>query len=87
MTSSPSTLKMQEKSTPKILKCKYVVPGKFGKFAIGKSSLIHQTKTIQISTYNYNLLAESIDLPNFFHQMVKTSKFATFSSPNFPTIQ
>jgi len=36
--------------------------GKFGKF--GKSSLIRQTKTIQISAYNYNLLAESIHSPN-----------------------
>jgi len=42
----------------------YRIVGKFGEF--GESSLIHQTKTIQISTYNYNLLAESIHLPNFF---------------------
>jgi len=42
----------------------YHIAGKFGKF--GKSSVIHQTKTIQIFTYNYNLLAESIHLPNFF---------------------
>jgi len=47
---------------------------KFGEF--GKSLAIHQTKTIQISTYNYNLLAESIHSPNFFCQMLKTSKFA-----------
>jgi len=34
---------------------------------VGKeSSFIRQTKTIQISTYNYNFLAESIHLPNFF---------------------
>jgi len=26
--------------------------------------MIHQIKTIQISTYNYDLLAESIHLPN-----------------------
>jgi len=45
-----------------------------GKF--GESSVIHQTKTIQISTYNYNLLAESIHSPNFFCQMFKMSKFA-----------
>ena len=32
----------------------------------GESQVIHQTKTIQISTYNYNLLAESIHSPNFF---------------------
>jgi len=42
----------------------------------GESFVIHQTKAMQISTYNYNLLAESIHLPNFFHQMLKTSKFA-----------
>jgi len=41
----------------------YRIAGKFGEF--GESSLICQTKTIQISTYNYNLLAESIHLPNF----------------------
>jgi len=43
---------------------KYCIAGKFGEF--GKSSLIRQTKTIQISTYNYNLLGESIHSPNFF---------------------
>jgi len=43
----------------------YRIAGKFGgKF--GESSLIRQTKTIQISTYNYNLLAESTHSPNFF---------------------
>jgi len=47
---------------------------KFGKF--GKLQMIHQTKTIQISTYKYNPLAESIHLPNFFCQMLKMSKFA-----------
>ena len=30
-----------------------------------ESSVVHQSKTTQISTYNYNLLAESIHLPNF----------------------
>jgi len=40
----------------------YHIVGKFGEF--GESSVIHQTKTIQISTYNYNLLAESIHSPN-----------------------
>jgi len=50
---------------------------KFGEF--GESSLIRQTKTIQISTYNHNLLAEFIHSPNFFCQMLKTSKFL----PNF----
>jgi len=47
---------------------------KFGYF--GESSVIRQTKTIQISTYNYSFLAESIHSPNFFHQMLETSKFA-----------
>jgi len=42
----------------------YCIPGKFGEF--GESRAICQTKTIQISTYNYNLLAESIHSPNFF---------------------
>jgi len=42
----------------------YHIAGKFGEF--GKSSLICQTKTIQTSAYNYNLLAESIHSPNFF---------------------
>jgi len=55
----------------------YSLVGKFGEF--GKSSLIPQTKTIQISTYNYNLLAESIHLPNFFCQILKMSKFAKLS--------
>jgi len=32
----------------------------------GESSVIRQTKTIQIFTYNYNLLAASIHSPNFF---------------------
>ena len=31
----------------------------------GKSSVIRQTKTIQIFTYNYYLMAESIHSPNF----------------------
>ena len=35
----------------------------FGEF--GESSVIHQTKTTQSSTYNYNLLVESIHSPNF----------------------
>jgi len=52
----------------------YHIAGKFGEF--GKSSVICQTKTIQISTYNYNLSTEFIHLPNFFCQMLETSKFA-----------
>jgi len=51
---------------------------KFGEF--GESSLIRQTRTIQISTYSYNLLAEAIHSPNFFGQMLKTSKFTKLSS-------
>jgi len=48
----------------------YRIAGKFGlvgrKFSeFGKSSLICQTKAIQISTYNYNLLVESSHSPNF----------------------
>jgi len=50
---------------------------KFGKF--GESSFIRQTKTIQISTYNYNLLGESIHLPKFF--FAKCSKQVNL--PNF----
>jgi len=50
---------------------------KFGEF--GESSLIWQTKTIQISSYNYNLLAESIHLPKFFCLTLKASKFAKLS--------
>jgi len=41
--------------------------------------MIRQAKTIQISTYNYNLLAGSIHLPNFF---AKCSK-QVVNSPNF----
>jgi len=51
---------------------------KFGEF--GKSQAIHQTNFIQISTHNYNLSAESIHLPNFFRQMLKTSKFTKLYS-------
>jgi len=58
--------------------CRYCIAGKFGKF--GESRAICQTKIIQISTYNYNLLAESIHSPNFFCQMFKTSKFAKLYS-------
>jgi len=35
------------------------ITGKFGEF--GKTSLIHQTKTMQISTYNYNLWLNLFD--------------------------
>jgi len=46
----------------------------------GESSLIRQTKTIQISIYNCNLLAESIHSPNF-SVFAKCSK--RVNSPNF----
>jgi len=49
----------------------YYIAGKFDEF--GGLSMFHQTKTIQMSTYNYNLLAESIHSPNFFRQMLETS--------------
>jgi len=55
----------------------YRITGKFGEFS--KSSVIRQTKTIEISTYNYNLLAEPIHSPNFF--FAKCSKWV--NSPNF----
>jgi len=42
----------------------YHIVGKLGEF--GESSVVCQTKTIQISTYNCNLFAESIHSPNFF---------------------
>jgi len=64
----------------KQIKIHYHIAGKFGEF--GESSLIRQTKTIQISTYNYKLFAESIHSLNFF---TKCSKWV--NSPNFPTIQ
>jgi len=60
--------------------------GKFGKF--DESFLICQTKTIQISTYNYNLLAKSIHSPNFFSPNAQNENICqTFALPNFPTIQ
>jgi len=52
----------------------YHIVGKFGRERFGKfgeSSMIRQTKTIQISTYNYNLLAEAIHSPNFFAKCSK----------------
>ena len=45
--------------------------GKFGKF--GESSMIHQTKTIQISTYNKNLLVDVLIHQTFFRQMLEKS--------------
>jgi len=57
-----------------VIKYVYCIAVKFGEF--GKSFLVCKTKTIQIFTYNYNLLAESIHSPNFICQMIKISKFA-----------
>jgi len=67
-----------EITTFKPLVCIQHIAANFGKF--DKSSLIRQTKIIQISTYNYvdsitfwlNLFIHS---PNFFCQMLKMSKF------------
>ena len=50
---------------------------KFGKF--GESSVIRQTKTIQISTYNYYLMAESIHSPNLSLPNAHNSEFAKLS--------
>jgi len=57
---------------------------KFGEF--GKLQVICQTKTIQISTYNYNLLAESIHSPNFFAKAFEDLIHQTLHPPNFPNI-
>jgi len=61
---------------------KYCILGKFGGEKVGQIWRIIcdlPTKTIQISTYNYNLGVGSIHLSNFFCQMLKTSKFAKLS--------
>ena len=58
---------------------------KFGEF--GELSVIRQTKTIQIFTYNYYLMAESIHSPNFASPNAHNSEIhQTFSPPNFPAI-
>jgi len=44
----------------------------------GESSMICQSKTIQISTYNYNLLAKSIHSPNFFAKCSKQVNLPNF---------
>ena len=56
---------------------KYRIAGKFGKF--GKLSVIHQTKTIQINSYNYNLMALSIHSPNFSLPNIQKVQFTKFS--------
>ena len=64
----------------------YRIAGKFGEF--GESSVICQTKTIQIFTYNYYLMAESIHSPNFSSPNVHNSEIRqTFLPPNFPAVQ
>jgi len=60
-----------------LLSVTYRIVGKLGEF--DESPMICQTKTIQISTYNYNLLAESIHLLNVF--FAKCSKQVNL--PNF----
>ena len=57
--------------------CTYRIAGKFGEF--GESSVICQTKTIQIFTYNYYLMAESIHSPNFSSPNVHNIEFAKLS--------
>ena len=51
----------------------YCIAGKFG-----ESSMIRQTKAIQISSYNYNLMALSIH-QTFPRQTLKKSEFAEVS--------
>jgi len=61
----------------------YHIVGKFGKekvWRIWQIILIHPTKTIQISTYNYNLLAESIHSPTFFAKCSKLVNSSNFLS-------
>ena len=50
---------------------------KFGEF--GESFVIHQTKIIQISTYNTLSIGWSINLLNFLSQKLKQSQFAKLS--------
>ena len=50
--------------------------GKFGEF--GKSFMIHQTKTIQIST-TIKLLADLLIHQTFFCQILEKSQFAKLS--------
>jgi len=51
--------------------------GKFDEF--DKSWPNPQTKTIQISTYNYNLLAESIHSSNFISSNVEIENLPNFN--------
>jgi len=67
----------------------YRIAGKFGKF--DESQAICQTKTIQISTYNYNLLAESIHSPNLlrteFTKLYTHQTFLLYSSYHIKSLQ
>ena len=50
--------------------------------------MIRQTKTIQISSYNYKLMALSIHSPNFsLPNSQKEQIHQSFTPPNFPAIQ
>ena len=60
-----------------ILYSRKVWQGKFGKF--GESSMIHQTKTIQISIYNKHLLADLLIRQTYFCQMLEKSQFVKLS--------
>ena len=66
----------------------YHIAGKFGGEKVGEFgelSVICQTKTIQIFTYNYYLMAESIHSPNFSSPNVHNSEFAKlFHRQTFP---
>ena len=64
----------------------YRVAGKFGEF--GESSMICQTKIIQISLTINNFMVDLLIRQTFFSQMLEKSQFAKlFSLPNFPAIQ
>ena len=61
-----------------ILYVKYRIAGKFGEF--GELSVIRQTKTIQIFTYNYYLMAESIHSRNAHNsEFAKLSRYTQYA--------
>jgi len=55
-----------------------------GESLVNLVSFIRQTKTIQISTYDYNLLVKFIHSPNFF---LPNEQNEQINLPNFPAIQ
>ena len=55
----------------------YTIVGKFGNF--GKSSVICQTKIIQLVLTINNLLADLLIRQNFFRQMLNKSQFTKLS--------